>query len=320
MAYFNGSVTSITDLRQALIDACTLSGWSWDSTNQVLSKSTVFVQLAVTATELQLLGRTATLSGDMPGPVNIGRLCNSSGWPTYDFTWPAEYHIFVFTDPDEVYLVVRYDLDVFQWAAFGKSAVAGLPGSGMWIGATRGRDLAVATVASAGVAVIGKTVGGWSSISGRRYLSPALFWANLGSTPAAAWQDRNCFVHSNFDGQGWLLNQLISNVNIGVGAITELLTTQPSAWNSEAALIPLRAWMIRLSSRVSLVADLANARHIRIDNYEPGQIIEIGPDKWMVFPWLRKNTAVRDGSTAGNDAQAIVHSGTFGWAIRYEGP
>lgn len=320
MSYYSGSATSITALRQAVIDACTSEGWSWDSGNNVLSKSALFVRLIVTATELQLLGRTAPLSGDAPGTVNIGRLCNSGGLPTFDFTWPATYHLFIFTNPDEVYLVVRYDVDVFQWAAFGKSAVAGLPGSGMWIGATRGDVLAVGISSSGGVATINRQSGGFSNVQGRRYISPGWGWYNQFSSPATAVQDRNTFVHSNLDDQGWLLNALLTNTNIGVTAISELLATQPSAWNSEAALMPMRAYKIRPSSRVSLVADLVHARHVRVDNYEPGQVIELGSDRWMVFPWLRKSLAARDGSTALSDAGSINHSGTFGWAIRYEGP
>jgi hypothetical protein len=39
----------------------------------------------------------------------------------------------------------------------------------------------------------------------------------------------------------------------------------------------------------------------------------------MVFPWLRKNIAARDGSAAAGATGAINHTGTFGWAIRYEG-
>ena len=43
-------------------------------------------------------------------------------------------------------------------------------------------------------------------------------------------------------------------------------------------------------------------------------IIQRGGSQWMVFPWLRK-----DGTVAG-DVDRATHSGTFGWAIRYEGP
>lgn len=320
MAYFSGSVTSITALRQALIDACSSVGWAWDSGNQVLSKGSLYVRITTTSTDMQMLGRTSALAGDAPNVVAIGRLCASAGWPTFDFTYPLAYYIFTFSDPDEVYLVVRYDVDFFQFAAFGFSAVAGLSGSGMWIGATRGSTLAVLTAASAGLAIIGKTVGGSSNAVGRNYLSPALFWATETMFYSDRRQDRNCFVHSDLDGGGWLLNQVLADAQIGVKTLSELLATQPSAWNSEGALIPLRGWKIRPSNRVSLVADAVNARIVRIDNYEPGQIIELGPDRWMVLPWLRKSLSGRDGSSSAAESQSISHSGTFGWAIRYEGP
>ena len=60
--------------------------------------------------------------------------------------------------------------------------------------------------------------------------------------------------------------------------------------------------------------DLAHCRFLRIDNYQPGDIIPLGPDRWKVAPWYRKNTAQRDGGSN------IQHTGTFGWAIRYDGP
>jgi hypothetical protein len=34
----------------------------------------------------------------------------------------------------------------------------------------------------------------------------------------------------------------------------------------------------------------------------------------MIFPWYRKYSATRDGGTN------IDHTGTFGWAIKYEPP
>lgn len=320
MAYFTGSVTSIAALRLALIDACATAGWAWNATNEVLSKGPLFARITTTATDMHLLGRTSALAGDAPNTVAIGRLTSTAGFPTFDFTWPAEYHLFVFTDPDEVYLVVRYDVDVFQWMNFGKSAVAGFTGSGMFVGATRGENQAVLLTNAQGVALFGLLLGGYSITQGRRYLSPAWGWSNQPAALVTSNQDRNTFVHSALDDHGWLLNTLIANANIGVSSISELLACQPSAWNSEAALMPMRAFKIRPSSRVSLVADLKNARHVRVDNYEPGQVVQIGSERWMVFPWLRKNLAARDGSSSVGEQLTINHSGTFGWAIRYEGP
>jgi len=60
--------------------------------------------------------------------------------------------------------------------------------------------------------------------------------------------------------------------------------------------------------------DLQNARTLRVDNYDPGQIITLGDDQWRIYPFYRKNADQRDGTTSsGGD-----HSGTMGWAIRYD--
>ena len=72
--------------------------------------------------------------------------------------------------------------------------------------------------------------------------------------------------------------------------------------------------MARASNKVSILAKIENARYLRIDNLQPEQILTFGAEKWMVFPFHKKNSSVRDGGTS------IDHSGTFGWAIRYDGP
>lgn len=55
----------------------------------------------------------------------------TTGFPA--FTWPVNYEVFVFDQ--EVYLVINYSVDVYQWLAFGKSSIA-LPGTGCWFAGT----------------------------------------------------------------------------------------------------------------------------------------------------------------------------------------
>ncbi len=57
-----------------------------------------------------------------------------------------------------------------------------------------------------------------------------------------------------------------------------------------------------------------NAKFIRINNYEPEQLIVLGNDKWMVFPFYKKNSESLGGTGISD------HTGTFGWVIRYDGP
>lgn len=313
MAYYSGTANDLSAIRQALIDACTLpaEGWAWDSVSEVLSKGTMFARITVAALSISLLGRTSLSAGDAPSAVRIGRLLQETGYPTYDITFPASYEIFLFDQ--EVFMVINYDVDCYQWLGFGTSTLNGLPGTGMWIGASAATVI-VGTVGSikSGPIYITDLETGGGDVGNQGSNSAALFWAYGVSSNGTA---RNCWVHSDLDGHGWnFANATDSSMPIGNGPLFTLIRILPNAWNSEAVLLPIRAYKIRPSNRLSLTADLENARHTRIDNYVPGQIITIGSTRWKIFPWFRKNIGVRNGGIN------LDHTGTFGWAIRYEGP
>lgn len=284
-------------VRQALIDACVAEGWGWNSGAEVLSKGTMFFRLQVVSGFLTLLGRTSETGGDAPSVVRIGNP------PSAPITWPLTYHVFVF--PSEVFLVINYSVEYHQFAAFGLSRVEGLPGTGIWVAASLEASGPSAS-SSGGFINIGPEQG--SSSDGR--CTPALFWATYTDSS----RNRTYWVHSDLDGQGWWIRQSEYGFLVGIGALAPLMGLLPNSWNSETVLLPIRCYKLRPSSKVSLTVDVENARYIRIDNLEPGDVISLGDDRWKVFPWYRKSLAERDGGFS------INHTGTFGWAIRYEGP
>lgn len=294
MAYYSGVASDMVAVRQALIDACTQpsEGWAWNAGSEVLSKGALFLRLQVVSGYLTLLGRTSGAGGDAPDVVRIGP------FTSVPVTFPVSYHLFLFED--EVYLVIKYDLDRFQWCAFGKSSVQGLPGTGMWLGASlsaRNHDRIWITPTTGG--------GGQPSAT-----SAALFYTT-GQTGAG---NRNCWVHSNFEGRAWSLAHTDTGTQPGIRTLAPLFGLLPNAWNSEAVLLPLRGHMMRPSGMLSVSVDLQHARHTRIDNYLPEEIVSVGPDRWMILPWHRKNTAERNGGVD------VLHTGTMGFAVRYEGP
>ncbi|TBW02720.1 hypothetical protein E0E52_17015 [Azotobacter chroococcum] len=296
MAYCTGTANDLGALRQALIDACTqpAEGWAWDSVNEVLSKGVLFLRLQIVSGYLTLLGRTSATAGDAPNAVRIGQVGSTP------LAFPLTYEIFAFSG--EVYMVINYSVDYYQWCAFGCSTVQGLPGSGMWLGATLG-----SIAATNGVSIIATGGGGYSPAD----TSAALFWGDNYGVASC----RNAWVYSDIDTQGWWLAQTVSGAPLGANTCSPLIALLPNTWNSEAVLLPIRAYKIRASYKISLTVDLEYARYTRVDNYAPGQIITIGADQWKVFPWYRKNTDVRNGGSS-----AATHSGTFGFALRYEGP
>ncbi len=298
MAYYSGSASSMADVRSALVAACTSEGWAWNSSAEVLSAGSLFVKIQVVGGYLTLLGRTSASAGDAPNVVRMGML---NATPV---TWPVVYDIFVFEN--EVFMVINYSVDYYQFCGFGKSTVLGLPGTGMWVMAS------MAHVVTADGVRISPSGGGGGAVKGGA--TPAPFWSTAIAFNDVQRGHKNYWVHSDLDGQGWWLAQSRDEATVGVSAAAPLVALLPSRWNSEAVLLPIRCWKHRPSQKISLTVDMLHARWTRIDNYSPGQIVSLGSDRWKVFPCYRKNTNARDGGVG------IDHSGTFGWAIRYEGP
>jgi hypothetical protein len=298
--YYKGSVNGLAALRDAIFAACTAEGWTL--TGDILSKDTMFIQIKVASPYLTFQGGTGIADGALSGAtqtnVSIAETLfpNAGSYGMPSITWPANYEVFIFGQ--EVYVVLNYNVDLYQWAAWGKSTVSGLSGTGMWFGATR-RSTKSSNWA------------GWSmepNYGGSIYGAPALFWS--GSTWYAG-TGFESYVHSGVDEGSWYPLDSRDTSAPGIAPIDPLIRMLPNAWNSEAVLLPIRAYQWRASRKISLIADLEHARHVRMDNLEPGEIVTLGSEKWKVFPWYRKDAVNRNG---GSD---IKHSGTFGWAIRY---
>lgn len=81
-------------------------------------------------------------------------------------------------------------------------------------------------------------------------------------------------------------------------------------------MIPFSVYENRGSSKQALVMQPKNSRFLNIANYEPGQIITLGADKWKVYPFAKKNAS---GMTS-EGQYYTADSGRHGWAIRYDGP
>jgi hypothetical protein len=319
MAYYSGVANNVNDLLNALRTSAVSDGWTL--TGDVLSKGTMHVETLISYGNLKA---RAGLDGSMTSPCpwqHIGYVTKSTLSTACDLTYPCnwEFH----GHAQEVYFVVNFAVDRYQFLAWGKSTVPGLPGIGTWIGATVGqvRDETdpyndslpnpITIYADGGGANYGFASG---------YISASLFGARY-------WADENgnvtpCYVHHDLDGYGWRIEPTSSTSYFPYGRLWiaspydpgPYATMQPSAWNAESALLPLRCYFRRPSGMLSLIVDCEHARLLRIDNLTPGDVLTLGSDKWKVYPWHRKNIAARNGCWPGD------HTGTFGWAIRYLGP
>jgi hypothetical protein len=293
MAYYSGQANSLQDLLNSFINTCVAEGWTWGA-DAVLSKDKVGVKLQILNNHITALaGQGAGLINPAPTVVRLGALDGQA------INFPCDYYFFIFDNPAEVFCVLKCNVDKFLWLCFGQSTLV-LPGSGVWISASK------AFTASTAIS-IGVNEGGVGYTG-----SP---------TPAAPfWNTEVCynsFLHHGLETQ-WNPNSgaakstvgsVIANSHMGT-----LIFRQPSSWNGEAVLFPIIPMVLRLNSKKNHVAEIKNARFLRIDNYEAGQIITYGTDKWKVFPFYKKDILNRDGGGYRDS------SGTFGWAIRYDGP
>lgn len=303
MAYYSGTANSITDLRTALRNSAQSDGWTLSG--NVLSRSGVHVENTTSGNNLAIRGGLDSAMSTPSPYMHIGAL--GTGAQTLAITYPCTWRYFGFTD--ESWFVVHYDVTRYQMMAFGKSAVPGLPGIGTWV---------------------------WASGEGQTPTivdSPPLRFAltsnvlRVSNTPVMPWSFGSAgYLHHAIDGAGWSMTVNTIECYHGWlcrdgGSGTNLLNMQPSAWNAEIALLPLRALIYRGSNRWSLVLDHARARIARLDNLKPADILTIGSTKWMVFPWHARNVTARNGEVdSWGNLRNSDHTGTIGVAIQYEGP
>lgn len=294
MAYYTGQCTSYQHLADILVEKCQVHGWAWQ--DGILSKDDLFIQIEVHHNlGISLLGGTGFQSGILQNssisPVRLGSPHDTG----LQVVFPADYHLFIHTN--EVYFIVKSDLDKFYYLAFGKSSlIQGAQGNGLWLSATACR---YGFWRSINISV-GGGGGGWGSPS-----AVAPFFNRFSGWDVDV---SNSFICHGMDGILWSSGQ-----KPAYAIFEPLIDRLPTAYFADSPLLPYNIYLERPENKLSLICQFENARFVRVDNYEPEQILTLGHERWMVFPFFRKNINERYGG------DGIQHTGTFGWAIRYEG-
>lgn len=319
MAYITGSAASFADLKTAIENACTANGWTLSS--GILSKNGCFFQLVADTlggyAQLKIFGGTSQTGTTLNGqpPSNYGaKICSNNG---NVISFPINYEIHLFTNPDEVYCIINYNSDFYQQLSFGKSDVPGIGGTGAWFTGAKRSDQTLTDGTNYGFKVFMSP--NWPENVGT---SPydgygcGLFFDN----PAQGGSYYPSFIHTGLDATPWRSGQSGSSALTGYrGAGTQvgsLLMQLPNLYNNANVLLPIKPVALRSSGGVTIIANPKNARYLRIDNVVPGEIITFGAEQWKCYPFYRKNSTVRNGVGWSTGAS---HSGTFGYAIRYTG-
>ena len=306
MPYATGTVNNFSDLKTVIESAATNSGWTLNS--DVLSKSGAYIKLATATvsgyTRLRIDGGTGQSGSSLTGASPYGAAIIDHA--NIGITWPATYHIHSFTGPDEIYVILNFNVNSYGWICFGVGVEAGVGGSECWFGGTSPSSSSATSSSSAyfNVSVLNYLI--MLGMNSGASLSTPLFMKYVVNEVFS-----NSFVHHGLDGGGWFAGP--SGPDAQTGYIASLLSALPSPMNQAHVLLPIKAIKKRGSGGLTIVKQCQNARYTRNDNIDDGEVIQYGMDKWKVYPVYKKNAAARNGASNSDT------SGTFAIAVRYDG-
>lgn len=331
MIYLTGTANNLTDLLTALTSSLSANGYTWDSTNSLLSKGAVASKLTIvgtgTAQVLQMQAGTGVSGGALQNPaVNTpGIRAGLMGLnKVTNIVFPVTYKIFIYTSPDMWVLSVNHDSVYWQHMMNGLAVNLGLTGlSGVLpffyasfkFGQGSNHNLCCLNSSANGSTGSGACSGAL----------PFLINNTLGS------QHDNCGVFANeplaFNGSAavtWAPNYLSSasqystNTQVNWQLSSPMTAYQtinrlPNAWNQDSQLVPLRTLIGRPSGFLSPACLIPHLRLVRNDFYNDGDIQTYGTDQWMILPARRKDSVNRTiAASGGADA-----SGTYALALEY---
>lgn len=329
MAYISGTAFSAADLITALTSFCTANGWTVSS--GVLSKGSVHVRPALAGTTRYFVKLEI---GDTAGFASPGQL--GVGWHPYinlQQVWPVFYRIFDIDDGDGGFTVIMSVLEAnqvdYEYLAFGFLAnKVGTWAGGEWIYGTHGSSSDPAE-------------GHTASPSG-----PGLNISNdSGGNATEVYQDHHGLMFTERTGGGGDSDSNYPNTilrcdletvapfvgtNIyppdnpdnamGMMRMTHMLIMRgKNLWNQESCLVPIHVFKYRASATMSRLGTVCGVRFMRLDNYENGDIIPLGSDRWMVLPCIKRNVANPGGTTPAYHGWG-GDSGSIAYAIKYDGP
>lgn len=300
MPYVTGSAANITQLKTALLDACSANGWT--VSGNIISKTNIALSVIDDTTnhlltvQCGLSATGTTINTPTPMSVYVRRPLENE-----PFTWPMTYYIHVYAE--EVYLVMNWGIDKWHTFGFGVSPIPGMPGTGTWV---------------AGTAYTSTDAGGYlrwtdGSLQGN-YFAGSNHNASVGLflVSGGAGYTGNYVYHGL---TGWSdSGTALAKTHQGSRLLTVLDNPSVNA-TGQTVLVPIQPWVDRTESKVSLVADLKYSRYVRLDTLNPGDIITLGSDRWKVYPVYKKNASDRTGGSSTN----VLHSGTHAYAIKYDG-
>lgn len=314
MAYQTGTVASAADLLTAIRAFAVANGWA--NSVDVLNKGGCYLKLtSPSAGEVRLQSAKA---GSFVAPNLCPRYSSIrfSNWPAV-----ATYHLVAFASPDTIWCTLNFSVTDYVHLGFGSIQKYGSWNGGQWFHAQHGQDSSDANCITH---IEGKARPYFWAVPSK-YRDCALFWSQIDSDvwgdPNSGWSNKCSFVECDVRGEIW--PAAASNVDESDQNIIHVPTIispvhkfNPNAFNGQTVLTPFELFLRNTDGHFMSIGHVDHVRFVKLTNYNPGDVIEIGPDRWKLFPWYRKDINNPDGI---DGAQSGPSTGVLGVAVRYDG-
>lgn len=301
MAYETGSTTGNADLVAKLAVFAQANGWSYGTCSGghfSLSKNGVFVSVAYDSSNIYLMGNTGYSSGStwntQPG--------NSGFTSTTNFMSGTHKAYHFFAGDTYIYAVVEVSTNIFRHFNFGLLTKYGTYDGGQFVNGTRWG------ISSA----FSDWQGGAANYPYHQY-------------HIAPFDDRGINVYSKnhvradingFTNKYWDINaanqssNARSVVRASLGLLDGLGPRGVNMFNLRTILLPIYVDVIRSAGLYSCIGQAPDCRYVNMFLYNPGQLITIGSDEWMIFPLCQKT------STWDNNTSTVQSSAYMGLAYK----
>lgn len=317
MAYQTGTISSAADLVSAIQAFAQSNGWALNS--GVLSKGSVYTHIAATdANNVEIRGRRNGLASSPDICPRKSRISfQTDGWPA-----SVEYHMFANTNPDTIWVTLVVNVIEHYHLGFGMLEKYGQWGGGQWFHGqhTTGND---------GTNCASRIEDGVQAYYGtyNRPRECALFWNQKdGETwdSADSVSGKCSFLECDLRGYVWeaddgtLKDSTLNRVYLPT-IIDPIHRRNPNSFNNQTVLTPFTLFLLNADGHYMNLGHVGHVRWLRLENYNPGDVLEIGSDRWKVFPWMIKDTGSPDGDAQGYGDNTFS-TGILGCAVRYDGP
>ena len=308
MAFQTGTASSFINLLDALRLFATANGWTQNQWTDVgadkwlsLQKGGVYANFLAEADDTDLwiigaLGYSGAAAWNAQPSAMVQQPRISTGLQGA-IAWPVTYWFFQHAAPESVEVVIRYQPTKFQWTMFGDIAKYGTWPGGEYYAAS--------------YAGLSSTIRAFENQQSS-WPAPVLFHDSGNQPVGGTAQYRMSNLHAEIDSQVWWNTALANNVSFASATrhAWPLVNRSLSAFNGLTTLTPIELYALRPDAHYSPIGRVEHVRYCNVLNHNAADIIDIGGQKWMLFPWLEKGGAT-------DTTPTTLHAGM---AIKYDGP